>query len=306
MPEPTSRILPVPLDLKAQEQYGLLTRAQILEELSAEQLRRRRAGGLFINVDRGVYRLAGAPRTWEQHLMTACLAVSDPVAISHRTAALLWGTDVVAKDGTHLVIPRERGVQKVRDADVHRLVLPAADIASQKGIPVTTPARTILDLSTDVGVTQLERLVDDFLHRRILEIGDLAKRVDAPLPLPRFDRHVVSEIVARRSGSEAANSRGAEWMYDAIVAAGLPAPVRHHRVTIGQRVRVIDCAYPEARIAVEFDGWSVHGDHTHFHGDRKRLFQFEMEGWLVLLVTQQWSSTELVNAVRAAIAQRSS
>lgn len=306
MAEPTSRILPVALDLKAQDQFGLLTRAQILKELSAEQLRRRRAGGLFINVDRGVYRLAGAPRTWEQQLMTACLAVSDPVAVSHRTAALLWGTDAVAKDGTHLVIPRERGVQKVKDADVHRLVLPTADIASQQGIPVTTPARTILDLSTDLASAQLERLVDDFLQRRVLEIGDLAKRVDAPLPLPRFDRHAISDIIARRSADGVGDSRRENWMYEAIVSAGLPAPVRHYQVTIGQRVRVIDCAYPELRIAVEFDGWSAHSGHTHFHGDRKRLFQFEMEGWLVFLVTQQWSSRELVEALRSAIAQRSS
>ncbi len=83
-------LFPPPLDSLAQAQYGLLTRAQILGVLSRSQLHRRLRAGLLVPVGRGVYRLAGSPVTWRQRALAACLAIGDPVAVSHRAAGYAW------------------------------------------------------------------------------------------------------------------------------------------------------------------------------------------------------------------------
>ena len=71
-------------------QHGLITRAQaVAEGMSGAGCDRRVATGAWERMHRGVFRLAGAPRTWEQSLVAVCLAIPSSTA-SHRAAAALW------------------------------------------------------------------------------------------------------------------------------------------------------------------------------------------------------------------------
>lgn len=91
-------------------------------------------------------------------------------------------------------------------------------------------------------------------------------------------------------------------MVDTLVAAGLPEPRRNIRMEIGGRLREIDLAYPEWRVAIEYDGWHVHRDRTHFDDDRDKVVLLELMGWIVLPVTAAWTAERLVERTRSAIA----
>jgi very-short-patch-repair endonuclease len=88
----------------------------------------------------------------------------------------------------------------------------------------------------------------------------------------------------------------------AVTAAGLPAPVLGLRVRVGGRTYKLDLAWPEWRIALEYDGWATHSSVSAFHADRDRSRRIEAQGWHVLHVTSKTDLVELVGDVRALIA----
>lgn len=72
-----------------------------------------------------------------------------------------------------------------------------------------------------------------------------------------------------------------------LVLAGLPRPVAQHEIVLPSGVVVHpDLAWPEFKVAVEYDGmW--HDDVRQFHADRRRINQLIAAGWIVLQVTSQ-------------------
>ena len=300
-------LLPAPLQAHAHRQFGLVTRAQALETLSAQALQRRLASGLLVPVGRGVYRFAGVAPSWRQRALASCLVVGGEVAVSHLAAAYLWRAESVATPPIQLTVPEGRRARGVRPAP-HRAVLPAGDVTARWGIPTTTPARTVIDLSTVVVQPLLERIVDDLCRARLLRVEELDQRVAVGRGRsgPRHRADVLSEIltVRRRRGPGAGASPREDWVVDTLVGAGLPPPARNLVVEVGGRLRELDCAYPDRRISIEYDGWQVHNDAAHFHTDRDKAAMLQLEGWITLQVTSLWSAELLVERVRMALAQR--
>jgi hypothetical protein len=283
-------------------QFGLVTRQQALETLTRSQLHRRINAGLLVVVGRSVYRLPGVPATWRQRALATCLELGPPVAVSHGAAAYAWRAVHLVPPRVEVTIPRDRRLH-AKDAKVYRRLLPEVDVIDRWGIPVTSAARTVIDLSTAVARPLLWRIADDMLRRRQLDIKDLTRRLALDAPLPRFSHHRIEEIILARGGG-VGDSPAENWVFDTIVGAGLPAPVHHFRAIVGGSIRELDCAYPEWLIGIDYDGWSVHHDASHFHGDRERQAAFQLEGWILLQVTLAWTAEQLVERVAAAIERR--
>lgn len=302
--------LPQPLDEIARQQFSLVTRSQVLAVMSRGQLAQRLASGMLVRVHRGVYRFAGAPPSYRQRAMAACLAagtgaglVAGPgadVAISHLAAAYLWGSASVAKPRLELTVPPSRR-PSVPGVRTHRRPLAGADVGERWGIPVTSPARTLIDLAGKLDEPLLGLIVDDFLRSPHMTITDLRDRMEAPDLTPQCRSVQLRQLVLWRGDGHRGASVPEDWLFDTIVAAGLPVPVRHHRVTVDGRIREIDCAYPDLRVGIEYDGWRVHRDVRHFHRDRDKLALLQLAGWIILQVTSEWSAELLVSRVRQAL-----
>jgi very-short-patch-repair endonuclease len=67
---------------------------------------------------------------------------------------------------------------------------------------------------------------------------------------------------------------------------GLPSPEVNHRVRVGGRVRYLDLAWPDAKVAVEFDGFVPHSTRRVFDDDRARQNDLVADGWIVFRVTK--------------------
>lgn len=287
----------------AETQLGLVTRQQLLargwtDAAIGSRVRR----GRWRMLRPGVYVVGAPARSWDQQVLGACLAAGPDASASHRTAARLWGV-VPRSGGIELTVASRRRVRLAR-ATVHRSVLlPAMDRTLLGPIPVTALSRTILDASAGQDVGVVGSWIDEAMRHRGLRLSDLrccAARLAGP---GRRDLRAAREALARRlPGYDPGDSDLELRALHALDRAGLPAPVQQHPVQLpsGSTVR-LDLAYPARLVAIELDGWDVHGRRTAFDRDRARRNALTLLGWTVYQFTSTMSDQELVTTIATAI-----
>jgi very-short-patch-repair endonuclease len=258
-------------------------------------------------VRQGIYRSVATPETWAQLLLAACLAGGPGAAASFRSAAWLWrlaGFD--APDQLEITVPRQRRA-RLPGVIVHDTVVRGrAHTMRHTGIPVTTPARTLCDLTACCLPWIVERAVDDALRRKLTTLTQLEK-VFLDLANKGRRRSTVMRgiLEARLPGFDPGGSEQEVKLVRWLVEAGLPRPKQQHRVRVGRRTYKLDLAYPSYKIAIEYDGWDTHSTRTSFDTDPVRDMDLEDEDWRVLHFTAKSSRRAVVERVRTAVHQRS-
>jgi predicted transcriptional regulator of viral defense system len=144
----------------AERQHGVISAAQAQGAgVSDDAIRARVLAGRLHRVHRGVYAVGHSALSSQGRWMAAVLAVGGkPVggdsvlghwgaAVSHRSAAFLWGLLPVAEGPVDVIVAGGDGRARRHAIHVHRSQsLARPDVTLREGIPVTTPARTIVDL----------------------------------------------------------------------------------------------------------------------------------------------------------------
>lgn len=289
------------LEALAARQLGLLTLEQLLGSgLSARMIGTRVERGELIAVRRRVYRLAGARPTWEQCLLAAILAAPVGAVASHLAAARVWrmrGIDADLLEVSYLRRLQLDGVWTHRT----RTLIPA-DVTQRGAIPVTTAARTLVDLSSVVPATILGRALDESVRAdqtTLVAVDRCARRLRTAHRTR--DLSVIRELIAERGdGPELGDSPLETKILAWIREAGLPDPETQYRVRLGGKQRRLDAAYPDLRIAMEFNGWSEHGKRSALEPDLTRRNDIEVDGWLLLEFAHRHTRSEVVGTVRAA------
>jgi len=288
----------------AGSQRGRARRDQLLAAgIKPGAITRRLANGRLEHIHRGVY---GLPHTSDLPLAAeaaALLACGPAALLSHHSAATLWGLRPGIARPVHVTVPGDRGCPAPSGVIVHRSInLSPADREISGGLPVTSPARTLLDVARTLPDRDLERLLDEGLFaRRILslpQVNDVVARAGGHPGRARLAR-----IAAGHSRPTRTESRPAETLFALIRAAGLPEP-RTEFPVLDYR---LDFYWPELGLAVEVDG-STHRSPARFEADRRRDARLLTEqGIVVLRVT--WTAIEqrpleVVGLIARAIGQR--
>jgi very-short-patch-repair endonuclease len=291
----------------ARRQHGLVTTGQALEHLSHGQLDWLRSNARLEPVRRGVYRMAGTPESWIQQLMAACLARPGSYA-SFRAAAALWRLEDFAPDVLEITVP---GSSRARldGVIVHESqVVGAAHVTKRRGVPVSSMARTLCDLTAVVSEKwRVERAVDEALRRKLVTLRALRAVADDLAGRGRSRCTVTREILEHRTpGYQPGESEPEKRIADLLVRAGLPEPKRQHWVAVAGRRYRVDLAYPEHGIAIEYDGWDHHKGRQSFDQDRARANDLVVSGLTVLRFTSRSADQVIVDTVSAAIDRASS
>ena len=227
-----------------------------------------------------VYRLAGVPESWHQRQLAAVLAAPDSAA-SHRAAAFLWGL-LPEVDRVELTTPYRRS-PFLQDAIVHRsLDLRDAGVVQRDGITTTTPLRTMVDLGAVLKPWHVADCLERGLTSRLFSL----KAVDAErMRLAKRGRRgagVIREVLDDRAlGSTPADGLLEPRMAALLRDFGLPEAV--FQFVVGPYR--LDFAYPELKIALEVDGWEVHGTPKAMQADLERQNALVAMGWTVLRFT---------------------
>jgi very-short-patch-repair endonuclease len=265
----------------ASRQHGLLTRQQLLSTgLSPRSIGRRLTTGRLIVVHPGVYRVSGSPDSQEQRVLAACLW-SDGVA-SHRTAAALWNLDGVVPVCLEITTPRRVRSQEVK---AYRSHLPAGQVTKIGKIPVTTVARTLLDLGGVASASSLEAAVTDALRRNRTTLERLQSCLDEAGGKGRPGASALRSIL-QALGRQPAESVLELKLVRLLRRHGLPEPMRQFDIREGETlVARVDLAYPELRLAIEADGFSFHAGPGSWTRDLARSNALTALGWHVVHIT---------------------
>jgi len=284
-------------------QHGLFTVAQARATgISKGTIDRRVRTGDLVAVDYGVYRSVITPASWNQRILAACL--SGPAVASHRGAGLLWTLPIELP-----VVPEVTGLRHRRrtsdDVIWHEsYLLDEQSITEIDGIPVTRPARTVVDLAAVLPPDRLLRVVDDVLRRRLASTASLAALVERLGPY-RIGATAMRAVLDRRTTATAPESDLETQFALLLEAHGLPDPVAQHSVVApdGRRLR-LDFAYPERMIGIELLGAQFHATPERWAADIDRLGVLAALGWHMLSFGYEQvvrHPTVVITAVRSAL-----
>jgi very-short-patch-repair endonuclease len=271
----------VQLSRLAAGQHSLASRTQALElGMSVRQIDERVASGLFVPEQRGVYRLTGAPRTREQAILAACIAAG--AVASHRSAGALWGLRGVEPGRPEILVSATR-CPTLRGVVVHRTDrLDDIDVSRRLRIPVTTPARTLLDLGAVVPVEVVEPALEDALMRRLVTLQLLRNTLERLGGSGRRGAAVLRALVEERDPATApTQSMLEDELFRVLRRGGLPSPVRQYEVA-GVR---LDGAYPGIRLGLEADSRIWHGGRLDVQRNSDKANVLLAHGWRVLRFT---------------------
>jgi hypothetical protein len=282
-------------------QYGVISLAQLLElGLTRRAVEVRLRLGRLVQVHRSVYAVGHVALTPRARDLAAVLACGPQALLSHRSAATSW--QLLRSTGRRIEVTAPRGRKPHPGITLHRSrLIHLDDRAAVDGIPTTSVARTLVDLAD---VLSENRLADAVNEAEVQGLFDLAG-LEATLERlrGRRGRHRLRRVVAAYRYEPAfTRSRAERRFLELCLEHGLPRP----STCIFVAGHEVDAYWPDARLAIEFDGEAFHRTRRAFHEDRRRDRRLAALGIQVNRVT--WpdlhDGASLAAELRAIRAQR--
>lgn len=266
----------------AARQWGVVT----LDELSACGLSKKQVATAVRNsglhrLYRRVYAVGHPNLPLEGRFLAAVKACGDGAVLSHFAAAALWGFVTWEERHPEVTVTRARTPQHPSLCAHRTRELDGCDIRLWHGIPITAPARTLVDLAARMDDRALRPAV-----RRAQSLGllGLDELVDALGRLgPRRGARKLRRIIA--TGPAPTRSVLEDVVLDLMIAGGLEPPDVNVPLVLGGRRVIPDFRWPGARVIVEADGAAWHDHKLAREGDAERQALLEAHGERVVRVT---------------------
>ena len=272
----------------AARQHGVVSREQLAAAgLPPHVIEYRVKKGRLERLYRGVYRVGPVAAMYEGET-AAVLACGEGAVLSRRSAALVW--ELMARPnatGPLHVTVAGRYRNPGAGVRVHRVAsLPPDETTVRHGIPITTPARTIIDLSVCARAREVEQALAQ------AERSGLASREQVGVLLARCPRRPGTRLlraILDGAGGPAFVRSKAESRFLALVRrARLDAP----EANASMRGHEVDFLWRAARLVVEIDGFAYHSDAHAFERDRRRDADLTAAGLRVVRFTWRQLSRE--------------
>jgi len=291
----------------AARQRALVTRAQLSElGLGRNAIEYALARGRLYRRHHAVYSLvpfAVLPTLAVE--LSAVLACGETALLSHHSAAATWGFRSSFNgliDITAIGSAAAGGRPGIR---AHRVThLDPRDIRRYQNIPITSPARALLEIAPDLSDRELERALDEALIKRLITHAAIDAVANA---YP--NRRGVARLRARADpGRPTTETRsgGEEALLAMIRRANLPAPEVNAKVGS----YIADFLWPTEKVIVELDGYDYHRGRAAFERDHQRDAEHQRMGYLVIRITGRQLAREpaaiLVRIATALATRRSS
>jgi very-short-patch-repair endonuclease len=269
---------------KSRRSYGILSLEQLLETgMTAAQIKGACRKGRLERVLPSVYRVTAVPETWEQRPMAGTLWGRPITVASDLTAAFL-----------HELLPRR--VEKVHLTSDHALharpgfsvrqccLLPP-DVAVIRGIPCTSVARTLVDITRTIEQERVEAALDAALRSGQVLLADLTAFVEeAALRKVRGSARLRPLLAVRGDGEALAESEF-ESRFGRLMRKG-DLPMGERQVLReGVKNGRVDIFYPEQNLVIELDGRKWHSARREKKRDKRYDNELNIEGKRVLRLT---------------------
>ena len=265
-------------------QHGVVHRGQLIAlGLSAPRIDDRvRAGRLFV-IHRGVYAVGHRRLTLPGRWMAATLALGRGAVLSHRDAGALHGLCAAGSGDIHVTVPGDGGRRRREGIEVHRsITLTSQSTATVDGIPVTSVARTLIDLADTPPRRLAERASDEADNKRVLDLADLQREI--ALNPGRRGAGVLRAILAEHVLASTLTRNELEERFLACCRrAGVPMPEEVNADIVlpdGGHVQG-DFTWWTRRLVIETDGFATHATRRGMTRDRQKARRLRQAAWRV-------------------------
>jgi very-short-patch-repair endonuclease len=272
----------------ARRQHGVVARPQLERAgLSHGWIRHRLATGWLRRLCRGVY-LVGPLEVQHSKAMAATLSAGPGALLSHYAAVVLRGLRP-PRDGLIDVTVPGRKIRTREGLRVHTAHLHPDDATRHLGIPVTSPARTLLDYAATAPTRDLARAVEEAQVQR--QVTDLSLNEQ----FSRYPKHRGTSALreAIRTDPKLTRSEAERRLLELIRAAGLPEPETNARIAGWE----VDFLWRERRLVVEVDGYAFHSMRSSFERDRRKEADLAAAGLRISRLTWRQLTAEPIGVV---------
>lgn len=271
----------------ARRQHGVVTTHDLRRlGVTAHEVRTRLESGAWLRLNDSAVAVAGAPATWGR-AVTAALAAMPGTVLSHACAARAHRFRGFERCGEIVLLGDLGEYHRLRGATVRRTrLLPDSHVTTVDGLPVTTIARTLIDLGADVLDGRLQRLVEDQLSARRVTWTELddAFSVLAARGRPGIGR--IRRVLGAIEGSPPTESELERRFLRVLQRHGIDAPAMQVREPWSEReLGRVDGMHADRRIIVELDGRTFHARTDAFERDRRRDQLALVEGFRTVRFT---------------------
>jgi very-short-patch-repair endonuclease len=243
----------------AARQHGVVTSAQLAAAgLGASGVSRRAKAGRLHRIHRGVYAVGHEHLSDEGRWLAAVLACGKRAVLGYLSAAALWRMLPRHAGQVEVSLPGDTGRRRQRGIRLRRCpTLTAGQVTRHHGIPVTTPARTLVDIRR---VLPRDRLREAVRQAEVLRlpIGDASESDGTRSEL----EHLFLQLCGRN---------------------GLPKP----QVNVPVGPFMVDFLWAERKVIVETDGYRYHGGRAAFEQDRARDLRLKTMGYDVVRLSYE-------------------
>jgi len=275
----------------AEKHHGIFALHHLTElDVSKTERAWRVDAGRWIELHRGVYRVAGAPQSWRGDVLAACWAGGTRAVASHRSAAGLYGIPGGREDVVEITCPRWRRAHHDGITVHETTAVSPRDRSELDGIPVTTVERTIFDLASVSLPFTIELAIDNALRRELTTLNALGAMLRRVGKQGRKGTRTLRSLLAERDPLYAPTESERELMLLRLLRQhGLPEPERQYSIhdDDGTFIARPDLVYRDLKIAMEYDSYQHHlGKHPHVRDNRRRNAMTGI-GWAVLVATPE-------------------
>jgi hypothetical protein len=225
--------------------------------------------------------------------MAAVLACGEGAALSHRSAASLWELRQTDRRDIDVTVGSRAGRSRA-GITVHRSsTLTPDQVTTRNGIPVTTVARTLLDLTDVLDRRGVRRAVEQSERRHRFDLA--AVKAVLAQANGRRNAGVLADAVRIYDPDSALTRSELEDAFSELCkAAGVPPPSVNDEVEGFE----VDFSWPGHDLVVELDGHDTHGTREAFERDRRRDQVLTVAGRRVIRFTYRQVTEQAEDAVR--------
>jgi len=283
-------ILSPHLDRLVQAQHGVASHGQLVAHgWTPSMIKTARANGHLIDQHHEVYRVIGAPDCYRLRLSAACLAAGPLAVVSLRAAAHVYG--VRQREGPVEIMVPYAQCPEPNDVKLHRSTdLAPHHVTRRDGLPITTPARLIVDLGAVVSVAELATTADAAVLKGLTTWPAVYAMLNE---VARRGRRGVGKLRTvledRPFGGRAIESVLEPVMGRIIRDYGIHGVIYQYEVLANDRMYRVDFGVPHVKLGIEVDGIEWHGTRDAAMHDRTRRRDLRSVGWDLI----EYTATEM-------------
>lgn len=265
------------LDLAGKQHGSFATRQATMLGVTGQQLAAMVRDGLIRRRRRGLYEVVGSSNTPERRTMEAVLAGPSGCLASHESAAHLLGL-LPAPAEVHVTVGPDQRL-RLDGVVAHRSPVAPAHRAKVGAIPVTSLARTVVDLASVSDLARLADVVDPLLVAKRLRPAQLLGVIDDIVDAPgRHGTALLRNVLDVWRQPMRPDSAAEVRLLRRLDEHGFGGYVTQHEVTVDSKRLRLDVAWPDERVLLEYSGKDHHGPRR-WGRDERRATGLERLGW---------------------------